>query len=288
MRGVAKSILLFLKHAMNFAYFLLRVLINNNFKNPITRKKRGAVNILGNGPSLKYDLTNFLEEQNSRGADFIVLNYFAFDDAFFEIKPQHYCLADPMFFQRNHREADVRKLYGILEDKVDWNIKLYIPTHSYKKFKGFSGISNKNVEVVRINTNSYFGYEGMRNFFYKKGLATPPVSSVVNLAIYVALNRGYRQLNLYGVDHNFFESICVNDQGQLCNKEVHFYGEETKLTPIRRSDNSEVYKIGDFLQSRTGIFRSHDLLSGYSKYLNVTIVNHTKGSLIDSYERAQG
>lgn len=286
MKILVKQSLLFIKNSVYFISFLLRLVRINHYRNPLEKKQSGTVAVLANGPSLKDALHHFTEQNRLKYTDYIVLNNFAFDESFFIFKPGHYCLADHMFFQQTHREINVKKLFFILEQKVDWKMKLYIPSHNYKKFIEYSGIKNKNIQIIKVNTTLYEGFERLRFFFYRKGLAMPKVQTVANLSIFVGLNSGYQQLDLYGVDHTFFDSICVNDKNQLCNKELHFYTDgQGVLKPIRRNDNDEIFQVSDYLVSIMNMFKSHDLLAKYSKYLNVKIINCTKISMIDSYER---
>jgi hypothetical protein len=286
MKKSIKKSLKFIKSSIYFLFFLLRLALNNRYRNPLEKKYSGTVAVLANGPSLKDELLRLSKHQDCEEHDYIVLNYFAFDESFFILRPAHYCLADPMFFQKNHRESDAKRLFQILEQRVDWEMKLYIPTHQYKNFVGYSKIKNKNILIIKINTSSYNGFERFRHFFYKKGLAIPAIGTVANLAIFVGLNSGYQQLNLHGVDHTFFESLCVNDKNQLCNKELHFYTDENStLKPIKRNDNDNIYKMSDYLDTVMKMFQSHDLLAKYSEYLKVEIINCTKSSMIDSYKR---
>jgi len=276
----------FIMDGFYFLSFLFRLLTMKFYKTPLINKYSGVVAVLANGPSLKAQMADLVGSSQHKYNDYVVLNYFAVDENFFLIKPRHYCLADPMFFQLSHKEVDAKNLFSILESKVDWEMSLYIPAHFYNKFIEYSKIKNKNISVIKVNTTPYKGFESLRCFFYKKGLSAPEVFTVANLAIYIGLNSGYKRLDLYGVDHTFFESLCVNDKNQLCNKELHFYGDvKSTLKPILRNDNGHVFKVSDYLYSIMSMFKSHDILVRYSEYLGVEIINCTKSSMIDSYKK---
>jgi hypothetical protein len=286
MRKLVKNIVYFLKNGFEFIFFLIRLLRIRFYRTPLVMERSGVVAVLANGPSLKEKLNDLVLSSYQEYSDYIVLNYFALDENFFLLKPKYYCLADPMFFQTSHREIDVKRLYSILENKVDWDMILYVPVHLYNKFIKYSEIKNKYLYVIKVNTLPYKGFEGLRYFFYKKGFSAPEVQTVANLAIYVGLNSGFEQLDLYGVDHTFFESLCVNGDNQLCNKQLHFYGsEEAVLKPIIRNDNDAVFKVSDYLYAVMNMFRSHDFLAKYSEYLGVEVINCTENSMIDSYKR---
>ncbi|EGK03309.1 hypothetical protein HMPREF9456_01946 [Dysgonomonas mossii DSM 22836] len=84
----------------------------------------------------------------------------------------------------------------------------------------------------------------------------------------------------------FFDSLCINDKNQLCNRDIHFYNNDTAaLKPILRNDNNEPWKISEYLKGISLMFEGHDLLLEYSQYLGSNILNCTENSMIDSYKR---
>lgn len=286
MKTFIKSILSFLKKSLYFLLFILRVCHHKGYINPFKKSYDGTVAIFANGPSLKDVIARVETDEEFKDVDIIVLNYFAFENIFFKIKPKHYCLADPMFFGESHRKADALRLFSILQEQVHWDLNIYIPKCRLKAFKSFSNLTNPNLHIVALNTEEYTGYESFRFKFYEKAMSMPQIQTVANMAIYVGINSGYSQINLYGVEHTFLDSLYVNDKNQLCNRDKHFYDkEEAHLKPILRNDTGEVWKIGDYLMSIAQMFKSHDLLAAYATYKDVHIVNCTKGSMIDSYER---
>lgn len=277
---------LFINDSFQFCFFVVQLIF---VKRPLFSHKKGklgTVAVLANGPSLGKELGGIDNSEKFKDVDFIVMNYMAFDYHFLKIKPKHYCFADPMFFQATHRIKDVRRLFEVLNNDVDWKMNIYIPAHNYKQFISFSQLRNCHISIVAINSSLYMGFKKFRNFFYEKGLSCPRIQTVANLAIYVGINYGYENIILYGVDHNFFDSLCVNEKNQLCNKELHFYdNDKPTLKAIQRNDNGRVYKISEYLEDRMYMFKSHDELASYAKYLSVNVVNHTRNSMIDSYKR---
>lgn len=283
MKKILSKIYLFIKNIVLFCFGFTEFIIKKNSLFSYT-KKIGTVSILANGPSLNNVLSK-IESIEFENDDFIVMNYMAFDKHFLKLKPKHYCFADPMFFQKTHRVDEVQTLFEILNEKVDWPMSIYIPFNRYKMFIEFSNLKNENIDIKLINTKIYIGFKKFRNFFYKNGLCCPPIHNVSNLAIYVAINYGFQMIKLYGVDHSFFDSLCVNDDNQLCNKEVHFYHKQTSLKPIINIGNGQVWKISDYMQLMANTFRSHDELAEYASYTSTVIINCTENSLIDSYNR---
>jgi hypothetical protein len=288
LKYVVKRLLKFCKDTVMFIYYLLNFVRYKNISKPIKREYSGTIAVLANGPSLKEVIPHLAVDDEFKNNDFIVMNFFALNDVFFKIKPKHYCLADPIFMQEAYinKKEQVLELFRILQKGVDWNLTIYVPGNALKSHLLYSGLANPFIKHISVNTVDYSGYEHFRFFFYKKSLAMPRVQTVANMAIYVALNSGYSLVNLYGVDHSFFDSMCINDNNHLCNRNRHFYdnsGEEL-LKPIIRYDDL-IYKISDYINDISYMFKSHDLLSAYAKFIQVRIVNCTRGSMIDSYER---
>ena len=287
MRTVLKAFYHFIKNLVHFILFILRLLYQGKLNNPIKKIEKGTITLLANGPSLKSIVPFLTTDERFKHTDFIVLNYFPNEKVFWELKPKFYCLADPMFFGVSHKENEVKNLFKNLNN-IDWNISLFIPKYFGKKrFLQYSNLNNPNIKILEINSIPYDGFPQLRNYLYKKGVTMPQIGTVAHLAIYASLNLGYEEIKLYGVEHTFLDSLCVNEKNQLCNKDKHFYdNEEVELKPILKNDSiNEVWKISDYLYGISLMFKGHDLLADYAKYLDVKIINCTKGSMIDSYER---
>lgn len=251
------------------------------YSNNVQKKE---ITLLCNGPSLKEVLPAVSKMSNQ---DFVVVNFFAFSEFFKQIKPRIYCLCDGMFFlntPKNKRREEVLKLYKILNEEVNWNMRLIIPIHFFNEFKEFSKLNNSNIEVVGANQIDFDISEKKLHKLYKKNWACPNPQTVAIMAIYVSINSGYKTINLYGVDHTFTQSLCVNNQNQLCMKYEHFYDTTVELKPIQDA-------LGNYpsfaheLQTIVNIFHSHEKLESYAKSVNCKIWNCTKGSFIDAYER---
>lgn len=278
----------FVKRFLYLVVYVLRVLLKSRIWGRYSYEKRysGRMVILANGPSLKKVLPEIGVKKEFDNVDFTVMNFFAFDSTFQRIKPRFYCLADPMYIKKNRRYEEVKKLFCYLQENVDWNMDLLIPKGWGKKdFLHYSSLTNPYIHIVCVNDITYGGFECLRNWLYKKNLAIPGIGTVAQLGIYVAINNGFDEIDIYGVEHNMICSLFVNDKNLLCNKEEHFYNCSAVLKPIIRNDNDKQYKIADYLLETGALFQIHDLLRKYADTLNVKIVNCTPMSMIDSYDR---
>ncbi|WP_242397952.1 hypothetical protein [Bacteroides xylanisolvens] len=278
----------YIKRLLHTIAFVVHTLLGRRIMGRYPYKKRysGKMMILANGPSLKNVLFEIGLKKNSENIDFTVMNFFAFDPSFLKIKPRFYCFADPIFVRKSHRNEEVKRLFCYLQENVDWEMNLYIPKwFGIKQFLCYSSLVNPHIHIVSINDTTYEGFECWRNWMYKKNLALPPICTVAQLGLYMAINNGFDEIELYGVEHNMICSLFVNDKNQLCNKEEHFYEQKAVLKPIMRNDNGRLFKISDYLMGAGKLFHSHEQLAEYAKMLHVRIVNCTVDSMIDCYER---
>lgn len=277
----------FLMAGLQFSFFVIKLVLNGFAKNQILRKSNRSALILANGPSLSSVLPKITAAYKS-GAfdkfDIMVMNYFAFDPVFQQLKPSHYCLVDPMFYKDTHRRKEVRRLFDLFE-KVNWKMRIYILLPNYKTFLNYSNLKNPNLEIIPINSLVYFGFERFRNFFYRKGWAVPNMINISVLAIYLGLIQGAKSTYVFGVDHNFFEGLAVGKDNVLVRKHGHFYESDPKITPIFDNETGLKFTVAAFLQGNAQIFVSHGQLAQFAKSREQLILNCTENSLIDSYTR---
>jgi hypothetical protein len=244
--------------------------------------------LLGNGPSLIDVLKNWKNNEIFKNADCLAVNYFCFDETFKEIQPKYYVLSDPHFFDDNSLLKDkADKMYVLLNESVTWKMFLYI--QYYAKDNNWSlKITNNNINIIPFHSILYTGYKSLRNWFFSHGLGSGNYGTVIQNGEFIGLNLGYKTLYLYGVDHNFFSHLCINENNQLCNIITHFYDNRPLLKPICHyyiSGKETMLTMSEYLREITELFHGHEILRDYADYCSAKIYNCTQNSLIDAYER---
>lgn len=240
-----------------------------------------TVKILANGPSLKKDLNNLIETDST-----CVLNFFCLDNLFWQIKPQHYVLADHAFFIAE-KASNVVRLYEAI-NSIDWEITFYVPLRYYSIFKDRVGLN----AYIRIKTFYRFPIlhkyipQSLEYYLFRRGISAPASMNVLIPSVYVMLNEGYEMIYLYGADHSWMTQLAVNSQNQLCIRDSHFYDtSEAKLKPWLLS-NGTVYKLVDVLNDWAETFSMYHVLQSYRNHMKMgTIINMTQGSFIDAFEK---
>lgn len=274
--------------------YLLKADIFHYHKFPLLNAFDGKkAYILVNGPSLKKDLEDYDKGINHFDENSFMVNLSPLDPHFFQIKPKHFLLSDPIFYQDfEQKKEQVRRMYDLLEEKVDWDMYLYIDFfHEWENDKliEYSHISNPHIHFVKLNRwHCSKLVPSIRHRLYKKGWFMPEDGTIANVAVYVALIEGYKEIELYGADHSMFLELAVNDNNELCSLDSHFYESgKPKMHVLKDCTTSEdrVFRVHEFLYIVYVMFYSHNLLRQFADYMGAKVINCTPGSMIDSYER---
>lgn len=257
--------------------WIVKVFLCSDLRNHICHLNNNTLlTILANGPSLKEDLVNL---DISRG-DFCVVNRFYESPYYFKVKPKYYVLADPAFFDK---EEEIKKLI----DSVDWEMMLFVTYSGWKNLKFLRNIPNNKIKVIPYHTNPYNGFMWLKLFLYRKGLSMPPAQNVLVPSIFNGINMGYKEIRLYGVDHSWTKSLCVDKNNQVCAIDLHFYEDDNdiKLLPYLKC-NGEYYRLHALLRDFAQMFDSYHQIRWYADKVGCKIINCTKDSFIDAFERA--
>ena len=286
-----QQIVSFVENLQRTAFYFAVMLFKENFRNYISRAGAGvepksSVLILGNGPSLKEDLPQIIARREHLSKDLMAVNFFAEDERFEELRPAYYVLSDPMFFRDSRQRERVAKLYRLLSERVSWRMTLYVQFYNPEHFDYQWAVSNPNIRIVPFHTQMYRGFRSLEFWLYRHGLGSANFGTVVQNCAYIALLLGYKQLELYGVDHTLLEGLCVDRENRLCRAITHYYDtSEAVAKPIFKNVPYEPYTMAEYLAELAELFRGHEVLRDYADSLGARIINRTKGSMIDAYER---
>ena len=234
--------------------------------------------VLANGPSLNNEIDTLKSDATFKSSPKVVVNFFIDSVLFKELKPDYYCLADPIFFKSDKYTS----LFDKISSEVSWPMTLIVPNWGEAIVK--SRIHNSNINILSISPLRYRGYDSLRYRYYKSGKGMPCYVNVTIMIEFVLLNLGCKDIWLYGVDHSFLADLSVNDENQLCTVDSHFYGEK-KLRVINMKSDGRVRHMKDFVYDKYLTFLEHEKMRGYADYLGARIVNCTKDSWIDAYVR---
>lgn len=282
----------FLRNLYDTAFYFAVMAVKENFRNYVGRAgtvgaPKPSVLILGNGPSLAEDLPRLIARGEHTAKDVMAVNYFALDERFTTVRPAYYVLSDPMFFRDSVCRDRVAELYRTLAEKVTWPMNLYVQYYNPEGFDYRAALPNSNIRIVRFHTQMYRGFRSLEFWLFRRGLGSANFGTVVQIGEYVALLLGYKRIELYGVDHTLLDGLCVDDGNRLCRIDRHYYdgAEAAAPQPIYKKVPHVPYTMADYLAEVAELFRGHEVLRDYAAALGARIVNRTRGSMIDAYER---
>ena len=109
-----------------------------------------------NGPSLKQDLPELMNDKLFMEEDKICVNYFFYNEVIRELKPTIYCFGPTLCLFKTAHIGIFNEINGI----VDWDMQLIIPLYGSEIIKTIkSMLTNKHITLVAISALLYTGFE---------------------------------------------------------------------------------------------------------------------------------
>jgi hypothetical protein len=233
--------------------------------------------LVGNGPSLKKIIRE--EKGIFIGQDVFTVNL-SYESSFFrEIKPKNHIIADSGFWKpaEDDRMKGIQKRFKDYLLEVTWEMNLFVP-YAGCEFVTKTLSANKKIAIIPYNHTPVNGYKCISHFFYRNNLGMPRASNVLNAAIFIALNVGYKKLYIYGADHSWLKDLFIDENNNLCSYQNHFY--EDKKVPYIMAKGSLLEGLRGMIEA----LESYKLLDIYSKSVNSMVINKTDGSYIDIFD----
>ena len=167
---------------------------------------------------------------------------------------------------------------------------LYVQYYNPERFDYRAALPNGRIRIVPFHTQPYRGFRRLEFWLYRHGLGSANFGTVIQHGEYVGLLLGYRTLHLYGVDHTLTEGLTVDRRNRLCRIDCHFYDDsrpaEAHPMYVNATCPPVPYTMASYMAELAELFRGHEVLRDYAASLGARIVNHTRTSMIDAYERA--
>jgi hypothetical protein len=240
---------------------------------------------LGNGPSLAIDIADkidFLQTQ-----DVIVVNQFIQTELSKLIKPSFYVLADPAYWIKSKIEETSRLVEKTMEElnKVEWTMNLFVPAAGFAVVS--RKIDNPHINVVKFrkaNVGSFIMPLAYRA--YKKNRAMPKLQTVMNAAVFLAINMGYKEINVLGIEHDWFKNYVLTENNVLQLIDTHFYHPTPEnCRDIIDPETGKPITVHKALRAAANALESHHRLNAYARYRRVQIYNLSSTTFVDAYAR---
>jgi len=233
--------------------------------------------VMGNGPSLSDFLDNNINETAQK--QMFAVNFFCNSHYFEQIKPSLYILLDPNLFSSPYKNSLKKNIEELITrfNKISWEMNLFLP-YKAKKSSFTKQINNKNINIIFFNNTPVEGFRLIEDLLFKRNLGMPMPQTVINAAIFIALNLRFKVVHLCGVEQSWLKYLSISNNNEVRVGLNHFYKGSDKTGENRT--------LSEFLLSQVAVFKSHMRLQEYSCKNGLLILNHTPGSYIDAYKRA--
>ena len=116
----------------------------------------------------------------------------------------------------------------------------------------------------------------------------PQSQNVLVASTFLAINTGFKEINIVGADHTWHEHLHVDENNVLTNKQFHFYDNEEKITyvPFKKGMHlSETFKVHEIFATWSKTFYGYFVLQNYANSRNCKIYNASEITFIDAFER---
>jgi len=281
----------FINNLFKSSFTTLNILLNSK-RNNIKKDKQGSVIVLANGPSIKEVFNNKEELNQITKTDSLCVNHFYKSEFFIKIKPNYYIISAPELWlkevNKEHTESRIH-LFTFLQKNVDWRMTFFVPFQA-KQTQFWQNLLNQNdlITIEYYNITPIEGFKKSRYRRYNKQLGTPRCHNVVGYSLMTLIWKGYTKIGLLGVDHTWTKSLFVSENNEAFLSQPHFYNPEAGLQKMdsKGKENEDKRTLHAIIHKFYLAFKSYFEINNYSLTKNVKIINLTKGSFIDAFERS--
>ena len=243
--------------------------------------------ILGNGPSLTRDLhehRNFLTAK-----DIICVNHFPSTDFYTKLKPAIYITGAPDLWLDDIDEQFILQskiLFNNIANKTTWPMEFYIPYEAKKHMRWQNQIAhNKNIQIHYYNNVPIEGWRWFKFTCFNLTWGMPRPHNVMIPSLMISIWKGYKRIYLLGADHSWLSEISVTDENEVLINQKHFYDAQSSVGKPLDKRGKGKRNLSELLHKFTTAFASYFEIKAFAKKKNVTILNATKGSFIDAFDR---
>lgn len=280
----------FLENFFNTLISVFRIIVLS--KIAVKMKKNRASEdciILANGPSLNDTLQNHLSFTKDKRT--FCVNFFATTDFYQTIRPTDYVINAPELFEDCQDENVVKNridLFTKIQQQTQWDMCLYVINRA-AKYNFWQKIirDNPRIKIQYYNPTPVEGWKWFRHLMFRWNLGMPRPHNVLIPSIMIALNKGFKKIYLCGADHSWLSEISVDRDNNVLINQKHFYDENTSIPSPMLKNKKGIGKktLDEVLMKFVYAFKGYFILNDYAKWLDAKIVNATRNSFIDAFER---
>lgn len=235
-----------------------------------------TLRICGNGDSLN-------EMDISDGVEYLAMNYCANSQKFLQLRPKYYTVIDPLAFAT---DDDINGMLKPIVEKVDW--EMYFFTRTSVRCQKLDDLfaSNKHIHLIYWNAWSVADfYEKNKKYCYEHNLGIPCDENVMIAAIYIGIMLKFKNIELYGVNHDWMKYLFVDEDNNVRIYDRHFYDTSEPKSIVHQMIPGVPSRMYEIMQEYANVFKAYLELRQLADTKGIRILNCTKDSYIDAFER---
>jgi hypothetical protein len=278
----------FLQNALGSLMSVVKVLVLSDFSVKLPPATRDRAALLGNGPSLAESLERDAAFLGT--CELFCVNNFAQTEAYERLRPENVVFLDPYFSRFDGVASNhpvVRKTLDALQAKTTWPVTVYVPRPARRSAYWQQLTRHPHLTVVFFNYTIVAGFRWSRHWLYRQNWGMPQSQNVLVAVLFLALNRGFRELYLFGADHSWHEQLRVADDNRLLLRDDHFYEQTGPSVAIHDPKNRRESGIRLQFQSLAKAFFGYEVLAEYARQRGQRVRNASVKSYIDVFERVR-
>lgn len=283
------KVIAFIESVLNAFIVLILNLKNIGTRQHLPANQSDVLHIIGTGPSLSSDFPRLL--QSRKGASCMAVNTFVLQEMYGLIQPEFYVLFDPVYFQPSQLERINREKESLLKALVQhthWEMVLLMPLMA--KNSEFCQQLRRQCPTIRPvflkNIPVIGGMTSVNLWLFRRGLANPLYQNVLVACIYIALKMNHRSVQLWGADHSWLPNLQVMPDNSLVLVDKHIDHSDTDTIKITTETGAD-QQLHVFIHQLAAMFREYHVLRRFADSLSIPIVNNTRSSFIDAFEKSE-
>lgn len=282
---------IFIENLVLTALTLLKIVLVSHFFikriKPNSNSTSDCV-VLGNGPSLKQFLSDKLEFLKDK--DLFAVNFFWKSEFYEVVKPKYYMVLSTNYWTQgkiDFNDSGRKETFSNIASKTSWEMTLFVPSIARKKKDWRKELDlNNNIRIEYLNITPVEGFEWFSFFCFRRNLGMPRPHNVLIPCIKTSVELKYKNIFIAGADHSWLKELYVADNNEVFLTQKHFYDElKAKPEVMYQGTTNKKRNLAQVLTKFVHSFNSYYILNKYAKRSNIKVLNITKESFIDAFER---
>jgi len=146
---------------------------------------------------------------------------------------------------------------------------------------------NERIRIIYFNNTPVEGFFQLNKIYFQLNLGMSRPHNIIIPSLFIAINLGFRNIYLIGVEHGWLPNIMVSEKNEVLIKQDHFYDKkEANYKPMKKLGKGERH-LHEVLEKFYLTFKGYFDIRKYAELKSSRIYNLTINSYIDAFEKLE-